>query len=77
MSAASRLMTSSIVSELFPSRAGMSSMARIFADDLTVELGHRDIEVGEVVAVEDNALGVAFRVADPEPMPKRFLLSHC
>src|SRR4029079_3674375 len=40
------------------------------ADRLAPELGDRDVEVVEVVAVEDDALRVAFVVADPQRMPE-------
>jgi hypothetical protein len=37
---------------------------------LSVKLGHRDVEVGEVVDVEDDSLRVAFHIAHAQSMPE-------
>ena len=43
---------------------------RLVAAELPPELGHRQVEVGQVVGVEDDALRVALVVADPQAMPE-------
>ena len=44
---------------------------RVAAGRLAPELGQRDVEVGEVVGVEDDALGVALAVADAQSVGVR------
>src|SRR4051794_7744524 len=43
---------------------------RLVATELAPELGHGQVEIGQVVGVEDDALRVALVVADPQPMPE-------
>src|SRR5262249_8489465 len=45
---------------------------RLVSAELPPELGHRQVEVGQVVGVEDDALRVAFVVANAQAVPEGF-----
>ena len=45
---------------------------RLIPAELAPELAHRDVEVGQIVGVEDDALRIALVVADAEAVPEGF-----